>query len=209
MAKLPLLGVLGPEAAEIYAALHVEHGLKLRMGVEGAVMHTLQRGRWDFDAVTMTVPSRYEVVVDEEVAGEAARLLADAPQRRSKGAPKMVPATDWLGAFHHVEGSGYRSWHERRLPDRGNRMGRPPFRKEPAMNVNARAALWRTAANDLRRRPAGGEHDPGEYALFGISRLLDALAGSLERKDELRDEVLSAADDLSRHIHHYIPKPDE
>ena len=33
-AKLPLLGVLGPELAEIYAALHTEHGVTLRMGVE-------------------------------------------------------------------------------------------------------------------------------------------------------------------------------
>jgi hypothetical protein len=77
------------------------------------------------------------------------------------------------------------------------------------MNINTRAARWRAAANDLRRRPAGGVHDPGEYALFGITRLLDALAESLERGDDLRDEVLSAADDLSQHIHHYIPKPND
>lgn len=43
-------------------------------GVLGLVMHALQRGRRDFDAVTMTVPSRFEVVVDEDVADEAARL---------------------------------------------------------------------------------------------------------------------------------------
>jgi 3-phenylpropionate/trans-cinnamate dioxygenase ferredoxin reductase subunit len=36
MAKLPLLGVLGPEMAEIYAALHTKHGVELRMGVEVA-----------------------------------------------------------------------------------------------------------------------------------------------------------------------------
>jgi 3-phenylpropionate/trans-cinnamate dioxygenase ferredoxin reductase subunit len=30
------LGVLGPEVAEIYAALHTEHGVELRMGVEVA-----------------------------------------------------------------------------------------------------------------------------------------------------------------------------
>jgi hypothetical protein len=47
--------------------------------VLGVVMHALQRGRRDFDAVTMTVPSRFEVVVDDEVADEAARLLSDAP----------------------------------------------------------------------------------------------------------------------------------
>jgi len=31
--KLPLLGVLGPELAEIYAALHTRHGVELRTGV--------------------------------------------------------------------------------------------------------------------------------------------------------------------------------
>jgi len=48
-------------------------------GVLGLVMHALQRDRRDFDAVTTMIPSRYEVVADEEVADEAARLLADAP----------------------------------------------------------------------------------------------------------------------------------
>jgi len=47
--------------------------------VLGVVMHALQGGRRDFDTVTMTVPSRYELVVDEQVADEAERLLADAP----------------------------------------------------------------------------------------------------------------------------------
>lgn len=36
MARLPLLGVLGPELGEIYAALHTEHGVDLRMGVHVA-----------------------------------------------------------------------------------------------------------------------------------------------------------------------------
>ena len=36
MGKLPLLGVLGTEVAEIYAALHTEHGVELRTGVEVA-----------------------------------------------------------------------------------------------------------------------------------------------------------------------------
>src|ERR1700709_2216705 len=45
----------------------------------GVVMHPLQGARRDFDTVTMTVPSRYELVVDEQVADEAERLLADAP----------------------------------------------------------------------------------------------------------------------------------
>ena len=36
MGELPLLGVLGPEMAGIYAALHAEHGVELRTGVEVA-----------------------------------------------------------------------------------------------------------------------------------------------------------------------------
>jgi hypothetical protein len=42
----------------------------------GLIFHALQRGRRDFASVRVMTPSRYEVVVDEEVADEAARLLA-------------------------------------------------------------------------------------------------------------------------------------
>jgi len=35
-AKLPLLGVLGPELAQIYAALHAHHGVELQMGAQVA-----------------------------------------------------------------------------------------------------------------------------------------------------------------------------
>ncbi|MGW6442259.1 general stress protein [Lentzea sp. NPDC055074] len=44
--------------------------------VMGAVFYALQRGRRDFSSVTMMVPSRYDLVVDEEVADEAQRLLS-------------------------------------------------------------------------------------------------------------------------------------
>lgn len=44
--------------------------------VLGLIMHAAQHGRRDFDAVRLMVPSRYEVVVDPQVADEAARLLA-------------------------------------------------------------------------------------------------------------------------------------
>jgi hypothetical protein len=53
-------------------------------GVLGLVMHALQRGRRDFDAVTTMVPTSFEVVVDEDVADEAARLLADAPAAQTQ-----------------------------------------------------------------------------------------------------------------------------
>ncbi|GAB3887827.1 membrane protein [Kibdelosporangium lantanae] len=50
----------------------------------GLVAHALQGGRRDFAAVQVMLPSRYDVLVDEEVADEAVRLLAqrDAPYGR-------------------------------------------------------------------------------------------------------------------------------
>jgi hypothetical protein len=41
----------------------------------GVIIYALQRGRRDFASVTVMRPQRYEVVVDDEVADEAARLL--------------------------------------------------------------------------------------------------------------------------------------
>ncbi|NMH92726.1 glycine zipper family protein [Pseudonocardia bannensis] len=39
------------------------------------IIYVAQRGRRDFASVTMMLPQRYEVMVDDEVADEAARLL--------------------------------------------------------------------------------------------------------------------------------------
>jgi hypothetical protein len=41
----------------------------------GMILHAVQGGRRDFASVTFMLPQRYEVVVDDEVADEAARLL--------------------------------------------------------------------------------------------------------------------------------------
>ncbi len=74
-----LFNLINPLVASIVLAFY---GLIIGAiigAVLGAVMHAMQRGRRDFDAVRMTVPSRYEVVADDEVADEAARLLGDAP----------------------------------------------------------------------------------------------------------------------------------
>jgi hypothetical protein len=57
----------------------------------GLIMHALQGGRRDFDAVTMMVPSRFEVVVDGDVADEAARLLADGAQVQTPHTPHPEP----------------------------------------------------------------------------------------------------------------------
>jgi hypothetical protein len=50
----------------------------------GLIFHAMQGGRRDFAALRVMLPSRYEVLVDEEVAGEAIRLLA---QRESTFVP--------------------------------------------------------------------------------------------------------------------------
>jgi len=74
-----LFNLISPLVASIVLAFY---GLVIGAvigAVLGLVMHALQRGRRDFDAVTMMVPSRFEVVVDDEVADEAARLLAGSP----------------------------------------------------------------------------------------------------------------------------------
>ncbi|HEU5252154.1 MAG TPA: general stress protein [Solirubrobacterales bacterium] len=43
----------------------------------GLLLHALSRGRRDFDTVAGFSADRYEVLVDDEVAPEAARLLGD------------------------------------------------------------------------------------------------------------------------------------
>lgn len=42
----------------------------------GLLLHALSRGRRDFDSVAGLSADRYEILVDDEVANEAARLLA-------------------------------------------------------------------------------------------------------------------------------------
>jgi hypothetical protein len=64
----------------------------------GLVMHAFTRGRRDFDSVSLMRAQRYELLVDDEVADEAARLLAEQPEpTASSAAPSGVdhhkPAT--------------------------------------------------------------------------------------------------------------------
>ncbi|MET1062935.1 MAG: hypothetical protein ABWX71_08555, partial [Aeromicrobium sp.] len=42
------------------------------------IVYALQGGRRDFTSVTFTRPRRYELVVDDEVADQAAQLLGQA-----------------------------------------------------------------------------------------------------------------------------------
>jgi hypothetical protein len=46
--------------------------------VVGLIVYAMQRGSRDFTSVTVMRPQRYELVVDDEVADQAARLLGTA-----------------------------------------------------------------------------------------------------------------------------------
>jgi hypothetical protein len=43
--------------------------------IMGLIAYAFQRGRRDFASVTMTQAQRFDLVVDDEVASDAARLL--------------------------------------------------------------------------------------------------------------------------------------
>ena len=70
--------------------------------VAGLLGHALSGGRRDFSSIGMTAAGRYEILIDSEVADEAARLLAnnDAPPvdpvptgaSDRRGAPSAAPA---------------------------------------------------------------------------------------------------------------------
>jgi hypothetical protein len=47
-------------------------------------------------------------------------------------------------------------------------------------------------------------HAPGEYALLGLARLLDAVAFSLHRGNEVHHTVVSGAMEIARHVTTYL-----
>lgn len=71
-----LFDLINPLVAAFTLALYGLVFGALIGAVMGAIFYALQRGRRDFSSVTMMVPSRYDLVVDAEVADEALRLLA-------------------------------------------------------------------------------------------------------------------------------------
>jgi hypothetical protein len=71
-----LFDLINPLVAAFTLALYGLVFGALIGAIIGVVFYALQRGRRDFSSVTMMVPSRYDLVVDNEVAGEAQQLLA-------------------------------------------------------------------------------------------------------------------------------------
>jgi hypothetical protein len=70
-----LFNWLDPLVASLLLALYgLVFGAVLG-AIVGVIGHALQHGRRDFASIVTTQPNRFEVVVDEDLADEAARLL--------------------------------------------------------------------------------------------------------------------------------------
>lgn len=119
-AKLPLLGVLGPEVAQVFADLHTEHGVKLRtdVGVERittagdiATGARLTDGtEIDAEAVVVGIGAVPNVSLAEEAGLDVDNgVLADAALRTSD--PDIVVAGDIARAEHPLLGQRIRVEH--------------------------------------------------------------------------------------------------
>jgi hypothetical protein len=68
-------------------------------------------------------------------------------------------------------------------------------------------ALLTGAAAELRGAPLGrtdGAPLPGDFVMFGLARLLDSLAAAVRAPAGLPHDVVSAAEELSRHVLTYV-----
>ncbi|MEU8196499.1 FAD-dependent oxidoreductase [Microbispora amethystogenes] len=114
-APLPLLRVLGPEAAQVFAALHRDHGVDLRLGVTVSEITAggVRLGDGDeitADAVLVGVGAEPDVrlalraglPVDDGVVVDAALRTGD---------PDIVAAGDVANAFHPLLGRHVRVEH--------------------------------------------------------------------------------------------------
>jgi 3-phenylpropionate/trans-cinnamate dioxygenase ferredoxin reductase component len=120
MADLPLLRVLGPEAAEVFAALHRDHGVDLRFGVQvAAIAGAGGRATGVRLADGSTVPADV-IVVGIGVApniqlAQEAGLKVDSGVRVDAGLcssdPHIYAAGDVASAYHPVLGKHIRVEH--------------------------------------------------------------------------------------------------
>jgi 3-phenylpropionate/trans-cinnamate dioxygenase ferredoxin reductase subunit len=120
MAELPLLRVLGPEAAQVFASLHRDHGVDLRFGVQVAEI-TGSGGRADGVRLTDGSHLQADAVIAgigitpniqlAETAGLEVRdgIIVDAQLRSSD--PDIYAAGDVASAFHPLLGRHIRVEH--------------------------------------------------------------------------------------------------
>jgi len=119
-AELPLLRVLGREAAQVFAGLHRDHGVDLRFGVQVAEI-TASDGRADgvrladgthvpADAVTVGVGITPNVQLAEAAGLEVSNgIVTDARLRTSD--PDIYAAGDVASAYHPLLGKHIRVEH--------------------------------------------------------------------------------------------------
>jgi 3-phenylpropionate/trans-cinnamate dioxygenase ferredoxin reductase subunit len=119
-AELPLLRVLGPEVASVFAALHAEHGVDLRFGVQ---ITDITGSEGQADGVRLSDGSRIQadavivgigITPNTELAAAAGLdvdngIVVDAQLRSSD--PDIYAAGDVANAFHPLLGKHIRVEH--------------------------------------------------------------------------------------------------
>src|SRR5580700_7049783 len=119
-AELPLLRVLGPEVARVFAALHAEHGVDLRFGVQ---ITDITGSEGQADGVRLSDGSRIQadavivgigITPNTELAAAAGLdvdngIVVDAQLRSSD--PDIYAAGDVANAFHPLLGKHIRVEH--------------------------------------------------------------------------------------------------
>ncbi|MEU8138464.1 NAD(P)/FAD-dependent oxidoreductase [Streptodolium elevatio] len=119
-AELPLLGPLGPEAAQVFADLHTSHGVDLRCGVQVAEIlgdggratgvRLADGSTVDADAVVVGVGIRPNTQLAEDAGLTVDNgVLVDARLRTSD--PDVFAAGDVANAFHPLLGRHIRVEH--------------------------------------------------------------------------------------------------
>ena len=118
--NMPLLHVLGPQVAPVFADLHREHGVDLRLGVQVAEI-TISRGkstgarltdgtRIGADAVIVGIGADPQTQLAEEAGLEVRNgVVTDASLRTSD--PAIYAAGDMANAFHPLLGTHIRVEH--------------------------------------------------------------------------------------------------
>jgi 3-phenylpropionate/trans-cinnamate dioxygenase ferredoxin reductase subunit len=120
MADLPLLRVLGPEVAQVFADLHRDHGVDARFGIGVAEIsgsggradgvRLSDGGRVDADLVVVGVGISPNVGLAEAAGLETGNgIIADAQLRTSD--PDIYAAGDVANAFHPLLGKQIRVEH--------------------------------------------------------------------------------------------------
>jgi hypothetical protein len=82
-----------------------------------------------------------------------------------------------------------------------------PVAADASWGIHGDPALLVAAARKLRLGMDAGihrSHPPGEYAMFGLARLLDAVAFAMHVDGAVHDTVVTGATEVAHHVLHYL-----